>query len=161
MTVRIVDIETTGTDAAVDAVIEVASVDVQKDGTITNRQEVLVCPPIPVPPEASAVHHLLYQDLTGKPPLKEVLAFFQGADADEALWACTYRCALRAADLARLCGAERSMLDRQIRRCDFELVRTRPGEAEPKAGVLGELKDGRGRRRDLATSWCSASCSRR
>ncbi len=112
MTVRVIDCETTGTDAAVDAVIEIASVDVQKDGTITNRQEVLVCPPIPVPPEASAVHHLLYQDLTGQPPLKEVLAFFQGADAyvahnasfeqaflgkhlGEALWVCTYRCALR------------------------------------------------------------------
>jgi hypothetical protein len=34
-----------------------------------------------VPPEASAVHHLLYQDLTGKPPLSEVLALFQGADS--------------------------------------------------------------------------------
>jgi exodeoxyribonuclease X len=112
MTVRVIDIETTGTDPAVDAVIEIASVDVQKDGTITNHLEQLVCPPIPVPPEASAVHHLLYQDLTGKPPLREVLPFFQGAQAyvahnaeferaflgahlGEALWVCTYKCALR------------------------------------------------------------------
>jgi DNA polymerase III epsilon subunit-like protein len=50
MTVRVIDIETTGTDPAVDAVIEISSVDVQKDGTITNRVEQLVCPPIPVPP---------------------------------------------------------------------------------------------------------------
>jgi exodeoxyribonuclease X len=112
MTVRVIDCETTGTDAAVDAVIEIASVDVQKDGTITNHLEQLICPPIPVPPEASAVHHLLYQDLTGQPPLKDVLPIFQGAQAyvahnasfeqgflgkhlGEALWVCTYRCALR------------------------------------------------------------------
>jgi exodeoxyribonuclease X len=112
MTVRVIDIETTGTDAAVDEVIEIASVDVQKDGTIINHIEMLVCPTIPIPPEASAVHHLLYQDLTGQPPLKEVLALFQGADAyvahnaqfeqaflgehfGEALWVCTYKCALR------------------------------------------------------------------
>ena len=36
MTVRVIDCETTGTDAAVDEVIEVASVDVLKDGTITH-----------------------------------------------------------------------------------------------------------------------------
>jgi exodeoxyribonuclease X len=112
MTVRVIDIETTGTDAAVDEVIEIASVDVQANGTIANHLEALVCPPIPVPPEASAVHHLLYQDLTGKPPLKEVLPIFQGADAyvahnaefertflgkhlGDVPWVCTYKCALR------------------------------------------------------------------
>jgi exodeoxyribonuclease X len=112
MTVRVIDIETTGTDAAVDEVIEIASVDVRADGTIANHLEALVCPSIPVPPEASAVHHLLYQDLTGKPPLQEVLPIFQGADAyvahqadfeqaflgkylGEATWVCTYKCALR------------------------------------------------------------------
>jgi exodeoxyribonuclease X len=72
----------------------------------------LVCPPIPVPPEASAVHHLLYQDLTGKPVLRDVLPAFQGAQAyvahnaefersflgehlADVTWVCTYRCALR------------------------------------------------------------------
>ena len=112
MTVRVIDCETTGTDAAVDEVIEIASVDMLAGGGITNHQEMLICPTIPVPPEASAVHHLLYQDLTGKPQLKEVLAFFQGADAyiahnaefeqsflgkhlGEASWVCTYKCALR------------------------------------------------------------------
>jgi exodeoxyribonuclease X len=112
MTVRVIDCETTGTDAAVDAVIEIASVDVLADGTITNRQEALICPPIPVPSEASAVHHLLYQDLTGKPALRDVLPMFQGAQAyvahkaefeqaflgehlGEALWVCTWKCALR------------------------------------------------------------------
>ena len=112
MTVRVIDCETTGTDAAVDEVIEIASVDMLADGGITNHQEVLICPTIPVPPEASAVHHLIYRDLTGKPPLKEVLAFFRGADAyvahkadferaflgehlGDAVWVCTWKCAHR------------------------------------------------------------------
>src|SRR5262245_19307069 len=113
MTVRVIDCETTGTDAAVDAVIEIASVDVLADGTITNRQEALICPPIPVPPEASAVHHLLYQDLTGKPAFADVVPMFAGAQAyvahnadfeqaflaehlgADALWVCTLKCALR------------------------------------------------------------------
>jgi exodeoxyribonuclease X len=113
MTVRVIDCETTGTDAAVDAVIEIASVDVLADGTITNRQEALICPPIPVPPEASAVHHLLYQDLTGKPAFDDVVPMFAGAQAyvahnaefeqaflgehlgGDALWVCTRKCALR------------------------------------------------------------------
>ena len=50
MTVRVIDCETTGTDAAVDEVIEIASVDVLADGTIANRQLTLVRPGIPVPP---------------------------------------------------------------------------------------------------------------
>jgi hypothetical protein len=54
MTVRVIDIETTGTDPASDAIIEIASVDLLKDGTITNQRSTLVQPPIPVPPESSA-----------------------------------------------------------------------------------------------------------
>jgi hypothetical protein len=56
MTVRVIDIETTGTDPTVDAIIEIASVDLLKDGTIANQRTALVQPPLPVPPEASAVH---------------------------------------------------------------------------------------------------------
>ncbi len=77
MTVRCIDIETTGINPTCDAIIEIASVDVLADGTIANRQEALVCPPIPVPPEASAVHHLTNEDLTGKPPLRDTLPMFQ------------------------------------------------------------------------------------
>jgi exodeoxyribonuclease X len=110
--IRVIDIETTGTNPAADAIIEIASVDVRPDRTIANQQEALICPPIPVPPEASAVHHLLYEDLTGKPALRDVLPSFLGADAyvahnaefersflgehlGDVTWVCTYRCALR------------------------------------------------------------------
>jgi Exonuclease len=67
MVVRVVDIETTGTDPESDAVIEIASVDVLADGSITNRLSTLVRPGMPVPPEASAVHHLIDEDLAGAP----------------------------------------------------------------------------------------------
>jgi len=112
MTVRVIDIETTGTDPTVDATIEIASVDLLKDGTIANQRTALVRPPLPVPPEASAVHHLIDEDLAFAPTLDEVLDQFRGADAyvahnanferaflehllGDALWACTYKCALR------------------------------------------------------------------
>jgi len=112
MTVRVIDIETTGTDPTVDAIIEIASVDLLKDGTIANQRTALVRPPLPVPPEASAVHHLIDEDLAFAPQLDEVLDQFKGSDAyvahnadfersflehllGDALWACTYKCALR------------------------------------------------------------------
>ena len=160
MTVRVIDCETTGTDAAVDAVIEIASVDVLADGTITNRQEVLVCPPIPVPPEASAVHHLLYQDLTGKPPLKDVLPMFAGAQAyvahkaefeqaflgehlGDALWVCTWKCALRVwPDFP-----SHSNQALQLPPGAGQPVRDRSPDAEPAPGALRRHRDGRRLRR--------------
>src|SRR5262245_6475290 len=112
MTVRVIDVETTGTDLAADAIIEIASVDLLKDGSIANQRSTLVRPPIPVPPESSAVHHLIDEDLAFAPQLEEVLDQFKGADAyvahnadfersflehllGDTLWACTYKCALR------------------------------------------------------------------
>jgi exodeoxyribonuclease X len=65
-----------------------------------------------VPPESSAVHHLIDEDLAFAPQLEDVLDQFRGADAyvahnadfersflghllGDGLWACTYKCALR------------------------------------------------------------------
>jgi hypothetical protein len=45
------------------------------------------------------------------------------------------------ADLARLCGAERLMLGRQLRRWERALEATR--NDEPKSGVLAQLKEDR------------------
>jgi DNA polymerase III epsilon subunit-like protein len=44
MTVRVIDIETTGIDPATDAIIEIASVDLLKDGAIANQRSTLVRP---------------------------------------------------------------------------------------------------------------------
>ena len=112
MTVRVVDLETTGLDPAQHAIVEIAAVDVLRDGSIANSREALVCPPHPVPHAASAVHHLLDEDLAGQPPLREVIGDFAGADVyvahqaafersflaehlGEVTWVCTYKCALR------------------------------------------------------------------
>ena len=59
--------------AAADAIIEIASVDVQRDGTITDKTETLVRADIPVPPEASAIHHLIEEDLVTAPWLEEAI----------------------------------------------------------------------------------------
>lgn len=114
--IRVIDIETTGIDPATDAVVEIASVDVKPGGVIANQQETLVCPPIPIPPEASAVHHLLDADVVSAPAFGDVIGDFAGADAYVAhncsferdfigehlviaekrpTWICTYKCALR------------------------------------------------------------------
>jgi exodeoxyribonuclease X len=78
---RVIDIETTGADPTVDAIIEIASVDLLKDGTIANQRSALVRPPRPVPPESSAVHHPIDEDLAFAPQLEDVLDQFKGADA--------------------------------------------------------------------------------
>jgi exodeoxyribonuclease X len=110
--IRVIDIETTGTDPTSAAVVEIASVDVTADGAIINEQDDYVCPPHPIPPEASAVHHILDEDVAGMPTLLEVIPSFRGADAyvahnadferafigdhlGQATWVCTYKCALR------------------------------------------------------------------
>jgi exodeoxyribonuclease X len=112
MTLRCIDIETTGTDPVRDAIAEIASVDLQRDGTITNFKETLVNPGVPMPPAASAVHHLIDADLAAAPVLGAVIDQFKGADAyiahncsfersfleqylADVLWVCTYKCALR------------------------------------------------------------------
>jgi len=112
MTIRCIDIETTGIDPDNDAVVEIASVDLLRDGGVSNSQETLVRPTIAVPPESSAGHHLIDADLANAPPLEQVIDRFKGADAyvahncsfeqsflgkylGETTWICTYKCALR------------------------------------------------------------------
>lgn len=112
MTIRCIDIETTGLDPATAAIVEIASVDVLRDGGITNIQESLVNPGVPIPAESSAVHHLIDADLQGAPRLDAIIDHYKGADAyvahnadfersflapylGDATWICTYKCALR------------------------------------------------------------------
>lgn len=112
MTVRIIDVETTGTDAAKDKIVEIASCDLTRDLGVTNFTEHLCDPGIPIPPQASAVHHIVDADVKGKPPVSGVIEEFKGADAyvahnaafersflDDMLgrptWVCTFKCALR------------------------------------------------------------------
>ncbi|HEU0058911.1 MAG TPA: exonuclease domain-containing protein, partial [Hyphomicrobiaceae bacterium] len=78
--IRVIDIETTGTDPGSDSIIEIASVDMVRGGGITNAMDTLVRPAKSIPPGASAIHHLVDDDVEGAPLLGEVVERFKGAD---------------------------------------------------------------------------------
>ena len=71
---RIVDLETTGTTPN-DAVVEIAAVDLLGEQIIPVGSD-LVRPPIPIPPQASAVHHITDDDVSGSPTLEGLLPFY-------------------------------------------------------------------------------------
>jgi exodeoxyribonuclease X len=75
---RIVDVETTGTTPN-DAVVEIGAVDLV-GGEIIPVGSDLVRPPIPIPPEASAVHHITDEDVSDSPTLEELLPFYMDED---------------------------------------------------------------------------------
>ena len=113
---RIVDLETTGTTPN-DAVVEIGAVDLVGREIIPIGSD-LVRPPVPIPPQASAVHQITDDDVSGCPSLEEFLPFYMDEDRDagadvfvahkwafEAQWLgdhlqgrpaiCTYKAALR------------------------------------------------------------------
>ena len=109
---RIIDIETTGTDAANDRIVELACIDLSDDGEIVFEHQTLVNPERAIPPEASAIHHLLDADVARAPLLVDAITPFKGAQSYVAhncaferafldpllgnqTWVCTYKCALR------------------------------------------------------------------
>ena len=71
--IHVIDIETTGLDPSVDRIVEVAAVEVDFERR-RYRQifHSLVDPGIPIPPEASAVHHITAAMVAGKPTLEEI-----------------------------------------------------------------------------------------
>ena len=77
------DLETTGIDITRDRIVQIAVLKIFPDG----REEVktrLINPGVPIPPAATAVHHITDADVAGEPPFRELAAgirdFFQGAD---------------------------------------------------------------------------------
>jgi DNA polymerase III epsilon subunit-like protein len=71
--IRVIDIETTGIDPATDAIIEIASVDMVREGGITNAMDALVRRGGPIPPGASAVHYIVDEDVPNALALAEVI----------------------------------------------------------------------------------------
>lgn len=120
MRVRVIDVETTG-DKPPAQVVEIGYCDViQTDaGWILNGPPVsqLVNPGVPIPPDMSAIHHIVDEDVAGAPTLAEIGPSIFGPEApgeylaahnakferqfitDEMTggkpWACTYKCSLR------------------------------------------------------------------
>lgn len=112
--IRIIDLETTGTDEDPDAeIIECGSYDLEQreagDWWIHRPVHWLVKPARQIPPEARAVHHISDADVAEAPLLREVIGdFLDGADICAAhnakfeakflpyrdlRWICTYRSA--------------------------------------------------------------------
>lgn len=123
--IQVIDTETTGVDPAKDAVVELAVVPVFRPGGVRHDSQPewemgahftsLVDPGRPIPPEASAVHHLRDQDVAGLPSLAAAWDqewsppdFYAAHNAKfdremleaglsikfETPWICTWRCAL-------------------------------------------------------------------
>ena len=126
--IAVLDLETTGFSPT-DAVIEFGRADlffkhrdllgepILNEGSVSVPVSALINPGRPVPPESSAVHHLIDADLADKPSWEEAVGHFRTADLCLALaahsasferqfltpevtgekpWLCTYKCALRA-----------------------------------------------------------------
>lgn len=105
----IFDTETTGLDPEKDRVIEVAFEEIL--GAKSIRQfSTLLDPGMPIPPESSAIHHLVDADVVGKAPMEKLLPRLQqhfasgvivahNASFDRSMmpgladhrWLCTYR----------------------------------------------------------------------
>ena len=77
---RVVDLETTGTTPN-DAVVEVGAVDLVGEDIILVGSD-LVRPPIPIPPEASAIHHITDRDVAHCPQVEEILPFYMDGDGE-------------------------------------------------------------------------------
>lgn len=109
---RVVDVETTGIDDGAQ-VCEIGWIDIVDRKIVTEPKSTLVRIDGDIPPEASAVHHIISEDLTGAPTLSEALDPVMGADVYVAhhaafdrrfldaplacsYWICTYKAALRA-----------------------------------------------------------------
>ena len=76
--IHVVDVETTGLDAEVDKVVEIAAVTIDADTLTTGKRwSTLVNPGIPIPPTASAIHHITAKDVAGKPSIEDALAALQ------------------------------------------------------------------------------------
>ncbi len=119
-TVRVIDLETTGSRPPLDAVVELGWQDVaaHPDGwrVTDGRGARFVDPQRPIPSRTAAVHHIIDEDVAGQPPwlvtAPPVLAApglaalaahrieFERRWCTDALtgglpWVCTYKCALR------------------------------------------------------------------
>lgn len=75
----VLDTETTGLEPAHGAVVEFAACIVHLDGHTWTPSEVFsrfVHPGMPIPPESSAIHHIVDDDVADAPPLAHVLDAF-------------------------------------------------------------------------------------
>ena len=68
------DLETTGTNIAIDRIVEISVVKILADGSIDRGQPFTkrINPTIPIPAEATAVHHITNEDVANCPTFKQI-----------------------------------------------------------------------------------------
>lgn len=118
--IRVIDIETTGEKPPEAAICEIGWCDVHSADTGWTvdafPRSVLVNPGCPMPPEVSAIHHLVDEDFSDAPSLEQIApSIFLAPEVDAFCahnakferqfitdemtggrpWICTYKCALR------------------------------------------------------------------
>jgi exodeoxyribonuclease X len=113
-TFTVVDTESTGLDPANDALVEIAAVDVVNE-QLRRISSSLINPQMSIPPEASAVHHIIDIDVAGAPMARDVVPEIVMPDDDKiyvahntafdapflepylpgAKWLCTFKAAKR------------------------------------------------------------------
>lgn len=113
MRIRCIDLETTGYETT-DHVVEIAAWDLEPEtGLIARVSERLVKPPVPIPPAASAVHHITDEDVANAEGWDQIYPMFLDDDVDaycahnakfegqwlgqhtKKPWVCTLKCAYR------------------------------------------------------------------
>lgn len=70
---RVIDIETTGIDPNADSVVEIAALDMTETGMSKQPRMSLVFPGRDIPPTASAVHHIVNDDVANAPRAREIV----------------------------------------------------------------------------------------
>lgn len=105
---RVIDVEGTDRDPMISRPCEVAWRDLGADGQTLGRFETLLDPGVPIPPSASAVHHIVDEDVAGMPTLADVVGDISSVDVFVAhsadydknvlglqtkTWLCTHRLA--------------------------------------------------------------------
>ena len=77
------DLETTGTNITRDRIVEVSILKIMPDGKEISRTR-RINPEMPIPPEATAVHHITDADVAGEPTFrqiaKDLASIFAGSD---------------------------------------------------------------------------------
>lgn len=77
------DLETTGTNISSDRIVEISLVKLFPDGHVTSKTR-RINPEMPIPAEATAIHHISDEDVAGEPTFRQIAAslaqIMQGCD---------------------------------------------------------------------------------
>ena len=67
------DLETTGTNIQTDRIVEISLVKLMPNGSFTSKTR-RINPEMPIPAEASAIHHITDEDVAGEPTFRQIAA---------------------------------------------------------------------------------------